>query len=62
MVNTKTTIYYYLSSQGENPVKEFLDSLQESQQVKILRIFQHIEEHGLQAVLPHLKKVTGTPL
>ncbi|MEK7510011.1 MAG: type II toxin-antitoxin system RelE/ParE family toxin [Patescibacteria group bacterium] len=62
MANGKTTIYYYLSSRGENPVKEFLDSLGESQQVKILRIFQHIEEHGLQAVLPHLKKVTGTPL
>ena len=62
MQNQKTTVYYYISSRGENPVKEFLDSLEESQQAKILRIFQHIEEYGLQAVLPHLKKVTDTPL
>ena len=58
----KTAIYYYTSSQGENPVKEFLNSLEENQQVKILRIFQHIEEYGLQAVSPHLKKLSGTPL
>ena len=56
------TVYYYISPKGENPVKEFLDSLEENQQAKVLRIFQHIQEHGLQAVLPHLKKLTGTPL
>lgn len=62
MANTKTIVYYYTSPRGENPVKEFLDSLDESQQAKVLRIFQHIEEYGLRAVLPHLKKVTSTPL
>src|SRR3989344_788427 len=60
--NLKTTIYYYTFSGRENPIKEFLDSLEETQQVKVLRLFQSIEEYGLQAVAPHLKKVTGTPL
>src|SRR3989344_4750578 len=62
MAHGKTVIYYYISSRGGNPVKEFLDSLEEKQQAKILRIFQLIEEYGLQAVAAHLKKVTGTPL
>lgn len=62
MANGKTTIYYYVSSSGENPVRDFLDSLEEKQQAKVLRIFQLLEEYGLRAVAPHLKKVAGTPL
>ena len=62
MANGKTIIYYYTSARGENPVKEFIDSLEERQQVKILRIFQLIEEYGLRAASSHAKKVTGTPL
>ena len=45
-----------------NPVKEFLDSLLARQQAKILRIFQNAEEYGLEAILPHVKKLAGTPL
>ena len=60
--NAKTTIYYYAFSERKNPVREFLDSLEETQQAKILRLFQSIEEYGLQAAAPHLKKVAGTPL
>ena len=61
MIN-KTIVYYYLTSSRENPVKKFLDSLSEKQQAKILRIFQYIQEYGLQSILPHVKKLTGTPL
>ncbi|MBI2642123.1 MAG: type II toxin-antitoxin system RelE/ParE family toxin [Candidatus Wildermuthbacteria bacterium] len=60
--NLKTKIYYYTFSRKKNPIKEFLDSLEETQQVKILRLFEYIEEYGLQAVAPHLKKVVGTLL
>lgn len=30
--------------------------------VKALRIFSNIEEYGLTSVIPHVKKLTGTPL
>lgn len=30
--------------------------------VKALRIFSNIEEYGLTFVIPHIKKLTGTPL
>jgi phage-related protein len=56
------TVYYFISSSGSNPVRQFLDSLSEKQQAKILRIFQYITDYGLSAVLPHTKKLAGTPL
>ena len=28
----------------------------------MLRIFQYIQSYGLQAILPHTKKLSGTPL
>lgn len=58
----KITVYYYTSPKGENPVKKFLDSLSKNQQAKILRVFQYLEEYGLQTTLPHIKKLTGTPM
>lgn len=58
----KTKVYYYISPKGENPVKDFLDSLSAKQQTKILRIFSYINEYGLSSVLPHLRKLRDTPL
>lgn len=54
----KAFITYYLKSSGENPVKDFIDSLSEKQKAKIFRIFQYIESYGLQVPLPHIKKLT----
>lgn len=55
-------IYYYISPSGDNPVSQFLDSLNKKQQSKVLRIFQYIKVYGLSAILPHTKKLSGTPL
>lgn len=56
------SVYYYISPSGDNYISAFLDSLTQKQQAKILRILQYIKEYGLSAVLPHTKKLTGTPL
>ncbi len=58
----RPAIYYYVSPTGSNPIKQFIDSLTHQQQTKILRIFQYIQEYGLTAHLPQIKKLTGTPL
>ncbi len=58
----KFTVYYYIDPQGSNPVKLFLDSLTEKQQAKLIRIFQYLKDYGLQAILPHVKKIQDTPL
>ena len=56
------TVYYFISPSGDNPVNQFLDSLSELQQSKVLRLLQYIRTYGLSAILPHTKKLTGTPL
>ena len=56
-----TKVIYYTTITGENPVSDFLDSLDDKQQSKLLRILTYIEKYGLQSVLPHVKKLTGTP-
>lgn len=60
-MENKWKIVYYISSNGENPVSDFLDTLQQQTQSKVLRIFHNIEEYGLQSVIPHIKKLSGTP-
>ncbi|MBU1031882.1 type II toxin-antitoxin system RelE/ParE family toxin [Patescibacteria group bacterium] len=55
-------VYYYISTSGENPFSDFLDQLSSQQQAKILRIFSNIKVYGLLSILPHIKKLSGTPL
>ena len=57
----KFTVYYYISSSGENPVKDFLDSLNGKQRAKVFRIFEVYEEYGLNSIMLHTKKITATP-
>lgn len=55
-------VLYYTTTTGENPFDKFLDSLSEKQQRKILRILTTIKVYGLTYAIPHIKKLTGTPL
>ncbi|MDA1316417.1 MAG: type II toxin-antitoxin system RelE/ParE family toxin [bacterium] len=55
-------VFYYSSSEGDSPISDFLDSLSQKQQAKLIRIFSTIEEYGLQSVLPHIKSISGYPL
>ena len=57
----KWRVVYYITSSGNNPVKQFLDSNLKAK-VKAFKIFSNIEEYGLLSVIPHIKKLTGTPL
>lgn len=57
-----TKVIYYTTSSGENPTTSFIASLSASQKRKILRILTYIEGYGLVTVIPHIRKLTGTPL
>lgn len=61
MSNIKTKVQYYVSPAGKNPFNDFLNSLLPSQQSKILRVLVHLEIYGLQQVIPHIRKLIGTP-
>ena len=60
-MDTGWKIIYYTSPSGDNPVSDFLDTLEQNSQSKILRILHNIQEYGLDSVIPHIKKLTGTP-
>ena len=59
-MNNKVT--YFLSNNGGNPVKNFIDSLEFKQKIKVFHIFKLIIEYGINSVPQHIKKLTGTPL
>lgn len=54
-------VFYYISSLGNNPVKDFLDE-RPSVKLKAFKIFKYIKEFGLATAIPHIKKLVGTPL
>ena len=58
----KWEVVYYVSSSGDNPVSDFLDDLDKQTQSKLLRIVANIAEYGLLSVVPHIKKLSDTPL
>lgn len=61
-MNQPTEVYYFKARSGQQPIKEFLDSLSKIQQAKLIRVFKRIQEYGLSSVLSHTKKLKGTPL
>lgn len=57
-----TEIQYFISSSGVNPVKDFINSLEYKQKIKIFHIFKLIIEYGINSIPQHIKKLSGTPL
>ena len=43
-------------------MKEFLDAAGPKLKTKVIRILMHCEEYGLQSIISHIKKLTGTQL
>lgn len=57
----KWKVIFYISSSKDNPVQNFLDQYPQIDS-KATRILFNIKEYGLDSVIPHLKKLSGTPL
>ena len=55
-------VVYFIYKNKENPVKQFIDSLSNKQHAKIFRILLYIEKYGVSSILPHVRKITSTPL
>lgn len=54
-------VLFFVSPTGQHPIKDFLSSLNNKQEAKLLRIINNIKIYGLNSVIPHLKKLSGTP-
>lgn len=61
-MNKMWKVVYYVSQAGDVPVRDFLNAFTHTLKTKALRILMHLEEYGIQGIIPHVKKLTGTPL
>lgn len=61
-MNETWKVVYYVSPSGDIPVRDFLDTAAPSLKAKALRILMHLEEYGIQGIIPHVKKLAGTRL
>jgi hypothetical protein len=57
-----TTVAYYITKRGRNPVYDFINSLTRSQQSKLYRILTLAEQYDLNHICPYIKKLTSTRL
>src|SRR3990167_8861553 len=54
--------YYTPRSRGVSTIYEFIESLSEKAQSKLINTFDILTQYGIQLREPHVKKVTGTAL
>ncbi len=57
-----TKIQYFMAPSGLNPVKEFIDSLEQKQKIKVFYIFKLIIQYGIYSIPQHIKKLSGLPI
>lgn len=55
-------ILLYQTLQGDSPVKEFIDSLEQKAQAKVYDAINLLRNFGIRLGSPHVKKVTGTQM
>lgn len=46
----------------QEPVRDFIDSLERINKQKLFRIFEHFKNYGVVTTIPHIKKLSGTRL
>lgn len=58
-MQTKHQVLYFAYS-NKNPVKDFIDSLDLKQKDKIFRLFNVIEDYGIEVIPQHVKKIKNS--
>ncbi|ODS30612.1 MAG: hypothetical protein SCARUB_04272 [Candidatus Scalindua rubra] len=56
---SKWRIEYYEDHRGDKPVEAYIDSLPVEKQANIFRLFDLLEEFGIQLGTPYLKHIEG---
>src|SRR3989339_632905 len=57
-----TAITYFTYQSGANPVKDFINSLETKQKIKVFHILNIIIKYGIKSIPQHIRKLTGMPL
>ncbi len=53
------TIEYFENNRGQKPVEEYINGLPVKKQANIFRVFDLVEEYGIQLGPPYIKKIDG---
>ena len=61
-MSNRWSVVYYVSASGNIPVRDFLNSADPALKAKALRLLLYVGEYGLQAIIAHVKKLSGTPI
>ncbi|OGY08325.1 MAG: hypothetical protein A2782_00675 [Candidatus Blackburnbacteria bacterium RIFCSPHIGHO2_01_FULL_43_15b] len=61
-MDDKWSVKVYESPSGEQPVEKFIKAQNERARLKIARMFDHVEEFGLEGAYSYAKKLTGTSI
>jgi len=57
MSNNKWKIYYYTTTDGTSPIKDFIDELSPEDRARVRKGMKLLEEFGPQIGMPHVKPV-----
>ena len=57
----KWKVIFYLAGSSSNPIGDFIDSLSERAQAKVIHSVHLLKEYGVQLSGSHTKQLTGTP-
>ncbi len=55
-------IVYYESARGDKLIEEFINTLQEKTQIKVIRSIELLKKYGIRLGPPHIKKIRNTSL
>lgn len=56
------TVKYYVTATGNSPVTDFIDSLDNTAQAKVINTVRLLKEYNVRLGGSHAKKLTGTDL
>jgi phage-related protein len=56
------TVQYYVTATGNSPVTDFIDSLDDTAQAKVINTVRLLKEYNVRLGGSHAKKLTGTDL
>ena len=56
------TVKYYVTATGNSPVTDFIDSLDDTAQAKVINTVRLLKEYNVRLGGSHAKKLTGTDL
>lgn len=57
-----TRIFYYISPSKQQPIVDFINTLNKNGREKLFHVFEYLKIYGINIAIPHIKKLSGSKL